>query len=101
MKIQKEESLNLPPFHFRPPFRPPPCINNRNQLIVKVLEQNDVPGAGIEPARDCSHWFLRPTRLPIPPSGRGDRGKGIKSFVIPNNSSAGNNINPDGGLQPR
>ena len=29
-----------------------------------------VPGAGIEPARDCSHWFLRPTRLPIPPSGR-------------------------------
>ena len=28
-----------------------------------------VPGAGIEPARDCSHWFLRPTRLPVPPSG--------------------------------
>ena len=29
-----------------------------------------VPGAGIEPARTCIHWFLRPTRLPIPPSGQ-------------------------------
>jgi hypothetical protein len=28
-----------------------------------------VPGAGIEPARENSHWFLRPARLPIPPSG--------------------------------
>lgn len=26
-----------------------------------------VPGEGIEPSRDCSHRFLRPTRLPIPP----------------------------------
>ncbi len=32
-----------------------------------------VPKAGIEPARVLPHWFLRPTRLPIPPlrlSGR-------------------------------
>lgn len=29
-----------------------------------------VPGAGIEPARENSHWFLRPARLPIPPSGQ-------------------------------
>ena len=29
-----------------------------------------VPGAGIEPARVLPHWFLRPTRLPIPPSGQ-------------------------------
>ncbi len=29
-----------------------------------------VPGAGIEPARYCYHWCLRPARLPIPPSGR-------------------------------
>ena len=29
-----------------------------------------VPGAGIEPARTCIHWFLRPTRLPSPPSGQ-------------------------------
>ncbi len=28
-----------------------------------------VPGAGIEPAQPCGHWCLRPTRLPIPPSG--------------------------------
>jgi site-specific DNA recombinase len=28
-----------------------------------------VPRAGVEPARPCSHWCLRPTRLPIPPSG--------------------------------
>ena len=26
-----------------------------------------VPRAGIEPARYHYHWFLRPTRLPIPP----------------------------------
>jgi hypothetical protein len=26
-----------------------------------------VPKAGVEPARDHSHRFLRPTRLPIPP----------------------------------
>ena len=30
---------------------------------------NKVPGAGIEPARVLPHWCLRPTRLPIPPSG--------------------------------
>ena len=29
-----------------------------------------VPGAGIEPARELPHWFLRPARLPVPPSGR-------------------------------
>ena len=28
-----------------------------------------VPRAGIEPARTFVHWCLRPTRLPIPPSG--------------------------------
>jgi hypothetical protein len=36
----------------------------------------DVPGAGIEPARELPHWFLRPTRLPIPPSGH------LKNFVV-------------------
>jgi hypothetical protein len=29
-----------------------------------------VPEAGIEPAQPCGYWFLRPARLPIPPSGR-------------------------------
>ena len=28
-----------------------------------------VPGAGVEPAHPFGHWCLRPTRLPIPPSG--------------------------------
>ena len=30
---------------------------------------SQVPEAGIEPARYCYHWCLRPTRLPIPPPG--------------------------------
>jgi site-specific DNA recombinase len=29
-----------------------------------------VPGAGIEPAYCCQYWFLRPARLPVPPSGQ-------------------------------
>ena len=29
-----------------------------------------VPRAGIEPARYCYHWCLRPARLPIPPPGQ-------------------------------
>src|SRR5215207_4551199 len=29
-----------------------------------------VPRAGVEPARCCHHWCLRPARLPIPPSGQ-------------------------------
>ena len=34
-----------------------------------------VPRAGIEPARTCVHWCLRPTRLPIPPSGHSGSGR--------------------------
>ena len=30
-----------------------------------------MPRAGIEPARYCYHWCLRPARLPIPPPGHG------------------------------
>ena len=40
-----------------------------NYLIVKQLPLLQVPGAGVEPAQPCGHWCLRPTRLPIPPSG--------------------------------
>jgi hypothetical protein len=29
-----------------------------------------VPGAGVEPARDCSRGILSPLRLPIPPPGQ-------------------------------
>ena len=35
-------------------------------LLLLIL----VPRAGVEPARVLPHWCLRPTRLPIPPSGR-------------------------------
>jgi hypothetical protein len=30
-----------------------------------------VPGEGVEPSRAEAHGFLRPARLPIPPSRRG------------------------------
>ena len=36
-----------------------------------------VPGAGVEPARTCVHWCLRPARLPIPPSGQVGVGVGV------------------------
>ena len=39
------------------------------QLKTKQLTTPIVPRAGIEPARTFVHWCLRPTRLPIPPSG--------------------------------
>jgi site-specific DNA recombinase len=49
-----------------------------NELPQKKTEQIpiienlscSVPGAGIEPAQPCDYWFLRPTRLPVPPSGQ-------------------------------
>ena len=44
------------------------------------IHQALVPEAGIEPARHCCHWFLRPTRLPIPPLGQ-THGKFKKMFV--------------------
>ena len=37
---------------------------------IKALAFCWVPGAGVEPAHPFGHWCLRPTRLPIPPSGR-------------------------------
>ena len=38
-------------------------------MVYRVYLVYPVPRAGVEPARPCSHWCLRPTRLPIPPSG--------------------------------
>ena len=35
----------------------------------KTGDFSQVPGAGVEPAQPRGHWCLRPTRLPIPPSG--------------------------------
>ena len=42
-------------------------------LIYKYLALFLVPGAGVEPAHPFGHWCLRPTRLPIPPSGHWQR----------------------------
>ena len=38
-------------------------------FITNYLSFYLVPGAGVEPAHPFGHWCLRPTRLPIPPSG--------------------------------
>ena len=43
---------------------------NGKTLAERVLQGFRVPGAGVEPAQPCGHWCLRPTRLPIPPSGQ-------------------------------
>ena len=42
---------------------------NRKTLVESTLRGFWVPGAGVEPAHPFGHWCLRPTRLPIPPSG--------------------------------
>ena len=44
-------------------------IKRGNYLKAKQLPLLQVPGAGVEPAQPRGHWCLRPTRLPIPPSG--------------------------------
>ena len=57
-------------------------LNKRkaNHLKNKWLAPCFVPRAGVEPARVLPHWCLRPTRLPIPPSGLEKRRK-ITTFV--------------------
>lgn len=57
---------------------PKPLIftdKNKQKMAVDIIYRHFrtkfdiVPGAGVEPARYCYHWCLRPARLPIPPSG--------------------------------
>ena len=49
-----------------------------------------VPRAGLEPARTCVHWCLRPTRLPIPPSGHRSVGSAkIRQFRLLHNTPRG------------
>lgn len=38
-------------------------------VMANLLESGLVPRVGIEPTRVCTHRFLRPTRLPVPPPG--------------------------------
>ena len=63
--------------------------NENGQFSKKTELSGKVPGAGIEPARDCSHWFLRPTRLPVPPSGliKNRTAKVMKILKCPTKSS--------------
>ena len=43
---------------------------NKKRKSLKIKDLRFwVPGAGVEPAHPFGHWCLRPTRLPIPPSG--------------------------------
>jgi site-specific DNA recombinase len=44
--------------------------NPWSALRRRPTSRNMVPGRGIEPPRDCSHWILNPARLPVPPSRR-------------------------------
>src|ERR1035438_7231643 len=40
--------------------------DSRTHCGVSLLEM--VRGTGLEPARPCGHWLLRPARLPVPPA---------------------------------
>src|ERR1035438_3050231 len=46
--------------------------DSRTHCGVSLLEM--VRGTGLEPARPCGHWLLRPARLPIPPAPRVESG---------------------------
>ena len=59
-------------------------------LNIKYLSLFLVPRAGVEPARYCYHWCLRPTRLPIPPSGPPGFLCGIGSTNVRINSQIAN-----------
>ena len=50
--------------HFMASPRTAPACDQRKRRRCLV------PGAGLEPARPCGQWCLRPSRLPVPPSGR-------------------------------
>ena len=54
-------------------FRPSPFIFGLSRLV---------PRAGVEPARHCCHWCLRPARLPIPPPGHGMECTKIKKTPV-------------------
>ncbi len=40
-------------------------MNNKKRREIRLF----VPETGLEPARPCEHWSLKPARLPIPPLG--------------------------------
>jgi tellurite methyltransferase len=40
----------------------------RYPQTARKIEERLVRGTGLEPARPCGHWLLRPARLPVPPA---------------------------------
>src|SRR3989344_2877660 len=49
------------------------CIRGSNTCPPHILRKmiRIVPGEGIEPSWDCSHWFLRPDCIPFQHPGAG------------------------------
>ena len=52
----------------------PPCgrRNPQKRTSAKQMSFFVVREAGVEPARPCEHWHLKPASLPIPPLARGE-----------------------------
>lgn len=50
-------------------------------LNIDTYKTLSVPETGLEPARPCEHWSLKPARLPIPPLGHFATAK-IQQFLI-------------------
>ena len=42
-------------------------LNEKNMTAKLSLCGHVVREAGVEPARPCEHWHLKPASLPIPP----------------------------------
>ncbi|MEY2830408.1 MAG: hypothetical protein RIQ33_2266 [Bacteroidota bacterium] len=69
----KKSHLRIAPYHTLLIYIVTFASNNKKlktleSLIFQAFEAL-VPRAGVEPAQPLSYRFLRPTRLPIPPSG--------------------------------
>ncbi len=54
------------------------CLMNEKHNFVKIktdlrkTQVGLVREAGVEPARPCEHWHLKPASLPIPPLAQRD-----------------------------
>ena len=59
----------LPPRALKSRRVEPPCGRRNPQKRTSALQMSFfvVREAGVEPARPCEHWHLKPASLPIPP----------------------------------
>ena len=64
----------LPPRALKSRRVEPPCgrRNPQKRTSAKQMSFFVVREAGVEPARPCEHWHLKPASLPIPPLARGE-----------------------------